>query len=154
MKKLILEDLEVLELPEDEEKRGNERVVVARLDDAIFFFNDDTKQKLEDKLEGVKNYHIAVKEKGEDVIFLRKIVEGGTDESYGIHVAKLAGVPRTVVAKATKILRSLERGGIKVKEELVKGVSTTMDISNLYKGIYLVKVYTPSGVATKKLVIN
>jgi len=51
--------------------------------------------ELENRLEGVKNYSIAVKEKGEDIIFLRKIVPGGTDESYGIHVAKLAGVPRS-----------------------------------------------------------
>ncbi len=65
--------------------------------------------QLADTLEGVKNYSIAVKEKGEDVIFLRKIVEGGTDESYGIHVAKLAGVPKPVVKKANEILRSLER---------------------------------------------
>ena len=49
--------------------------------------------ELENQIEGVKNYSIAVKEKGEDVIFLRKIVPGGTDESYGVHVAKLAGVP-------------------------------------------------------------
>ena len=73
--------------------------------------------QLEETVEGIKNYSVAVKEKGEDVIFLRKIVEGGTDESYGIHVAKLAGVPRTVVTRANKILRSLERGGVKVKEE-------------------------------------
>lgn len=64
---------------------------------------------LEDKEEGIKNYSIAVKEKGEDIIFLRKIVEGGTDESYGIHVAKLAGVPAPVVKKANEILKSLER---------------------------------------------
>ncbi len=73
--------------------------------------------QLEETVEGIKNYSVAVKEKGEDVIFLRKIVEGGTDESYGIHVAKLAGVPRNVVTRANKILRSLERGGVKVKEE-------------------------------------
>ena len=64
---------------------------------------------LEDKLEGVKNYHIAVKEKGEDVIFLRKILRGGTDESYGIHVARLAGVPKTVTNRANEILKTLER---------------------------------------------
>ena len=56
--------------------------------------------QLEEKLEGVKNYSIAVKEKGEDIIFLRKIVRGGTDESYGIHVAKLAGVPKAVTRKS------------------------------------------------------
>ena len=65
--------------------------------------------ELENKLEGVKNYSIAVKEKGEDIIFLRKIIEGGTDESYGIHVAKLAGVPQTVVKRSNEILRGLER---------------------------------------------
>ena len=65
--------------------------------------------ELEEKIEGVKNYSIAVKEKGEDIIFLRKIVEGGTDESYGIHVAKLAGVPNEVVKSANGILKSLER---------------------------------------------
>ena len=68
--------------------------------------------ELEDKLDGIKNYSIAVKEKGEDIIFLRKIVRGGTDESYGIHVARLAGVPKVVTTKANEILRSLERKNI------------------------------------------
>ena len=68
--------------------------------------------ELEDKIEGVKNYSIAVKEKGEDIIFLRKIVRGGTDESYGIHVARLAGVPKAVTVEANKILKSLERKNI------------------------------------------
>ena len=68
--------------------------------------------QLEEKLEGIKNYSIAVKEKGEDIIFLRKIVRGGTDESYGIHVAKLAGVPKSVTSRANEILRTLERKSI------------------------------------------
>ena len=75
---------------------------------------------LEEKLEGVKNYSIAVKEKGEDIIFLRKIVRGGTDESYGIHVARLAGVPKAVTTKANEILRNLERKNVmtgKVQEK-------------------------------------
>lgn len=67
---------------------------------------------LENKLEGTKNYHVAVKERGEDIIFLRKIVEGGTDESYGVHVAKLAGVPRDVTKRANEILRTLERKNV------------------------------------------
>ena len=76
--------------------------------------------ELEEKIEGVKNYSIAVKEKGEDIIFLRKIIRGGTDESYGIHVAKLAGVPKIVTQRANEILRSLERKNIlngKVQEK-------------------------------------
>ncbi len=76
--------------------------------------------ELEDKLEGIKNYSIAVKEKGEDIIFLRKIVRGGTDESYGIHVARLAGVPKTVTLKADEILRSLERKNILTGEKQEK----------------------------------
>ena len=67
---------------------------------------------LEEKLDGVKNYSIAVKEKGEDILFLRKIVRGGTDESYGIHVARLAGVPKQVTSKANEILKSLERKNV------------------------------------------
>ena len=90
--------------------------------------------KLEDKLEGVKNYSIAVKEKGEDVIFLRKIVPGGTDESYGVHVAKLAGVPQVVTKRANEILRSLERKSIlgeKNQEKENKQVATgQLDLYN------------------------
>ncbi|MDA0839935.1 MAG: DNA mismatch repair protein MutS [Planctomycetota bacterium] len=59
-------------------------------------------------LEGVKNYSIAVREWGEDIVFLRKIVEGGTDKSYGIHVARLAGVPQKVIKRAQTILKNLE----------------------------------------------
>lgn len=68
--------------------------------------------ELEEKVDGVKNYSIAVKEKGEDIIFLRKIVDGGTDESYGVHVARLAGVPQVVTKKANEILQSLERRNV------------------------------------------
>ena len=67
---------------------------------------------LEGKIDGAKNYHITVNERGEDIIFLRKIVEGGTDESYGIHVAKLAGVPKEVTNRANEILFKLEKKNI------------------------------------------
>ena len=90
--------------------------------------------ELEEKLEGVKNYSIAVKEKGEDIIFLRKIVRGGTDESYGIHVAKLAGVPKVVTTKANEILRSLERKnmltGKKQEKQSKKQVEGQFDLYN------------------------
>jgi DNA mismatch repair protein MutS len=61
-------------------------------------------------LKGVKNYKITVKEKGEDIIFLRKIVAGEADKSYGIQVAKLAGLPKVVVNRAREILQGLESG--------------------------------------------
>ena len=75
---------------------------------------------LENKLEGVKNYSIAVKEKGEDIIFLRKIIKGGTDESYGVHVAKLAGVPQVVTKRANEILKSIERKNVLNNKKLEK----------------------------------
>lgn len=90
--------------------------------------------ELADKQEGIKNYSIAVKEKGEDIIFLRKIVEGGTDESYGIHVARLAGVPKIVTKRADEILTSLERksmlSGKKQEKENKKVVEGQFDMFN------------------------
>ena len=64
--------------------------------------------ELEGKLDNVNNYCIAVKEKGDDIVFLRKIVPGGADRSYGIQVAKLAGVPDSVIARAKEICEELE----------------------------------------------
>lgn len=64
--------------------------------------------ELEGKLEGVQNYCIAVKEDGEDIVFLRKIVKGGADRSYGIQVARLAGVPDEVLVRAREIADLLE----------------------------------------------
>ena len=65
---------------------------------------------LEGQFEGVKNFNISVKKRGGDIIFLRKIVPGGADESYGVEVASLAGVPDTVIRRAKDILSSLESG--------------------------------------------
>ena len=66
---------------------------------------------LEGQIPGVKNYNIAAKKKGDDILFLRKIIRGGADQSYGIEVAKLAGVPEPVLRRARKILAELEAGG-------------------------------------------
>ena len=68
--------------------------------------------ELENEMDGVKNFNIAVKKRGEDIIFLRRIVRGGADGSYGIDVARLAGVPDTVVKRAKVILKSLEENGV------------------------------------------
>lgn len=66
---------------------------------------------LEDELEGVVNYNVAVKKRGDDLTFLRKIVKGPVDESYGIQVAKLAGIPSSIVKRAKEILEGLEADG-------------------------------------------
>ena len=68
--------------------------------------------ELEGKLDNVNNYCIAVKEKGDDIVFLRKIVKGGADKSYGIQVAKLAGVPDSVIERAKEIAEELGRHDI------------------------------------------
>ena len=67
--------------------------------------------ELEDTLPGVKNYNISIKKRGEELIFLRKIIPGGADRSYGIEVAKLAGLPREAISRAKAILAELEKGG-------------------------------------------
>lgn len=64
--------------------------------------------QLEDKMDGILNLSVAVKKRDDDIFFLRKIIKGGADESYGIDVAKLAGVPKTVTDRAKKILKSIE----------------------------------------------
>ena len=70
--------------------------------------------ELEGKLEGVNNYCISVKESGDDIVFLRKIIKGGADKSYGIQVAKLAGVPDVVLARAKEIAAELSEHDITV----------------------------------------
>lgn len=68
--------------------------------------------ELEDQEAGIKNYSVAVKEKGREVLFLRRIVPGGTDRSYGIHVAKLAGLPDAVVKRADELLAEYAKSGL------------------------------------------
>ena len=68
--------------------------------------------ELEGQIEGAKNYNIAVKKRGDDITFLRRIARGGADGSYGIEVAKLAGVPNSVVTRAKAILKEMEEQGV------------------------------------------
>ena len=87
---------------------------------------------LEDELEGVVNYNIAAKKRGDNITFLRKIVRGSTDDSYGIEVAKLAGVPNEVIKRAKEVLASVEKtakalSSADVKPEPVDDSIITMD---------------------------
>lgn len=79
--------------------------------------------ELEGKISNVNNYCIAVKEKGDDIIFLRKIVKGGADKSYGIQVARLAGVPESVTSRAKEIVEELVQADIttRIKDIAVQG---------------------------------
>lgn len=76
--------------------------------------------ELEGKLSSVNNYCIAVKEKGDDIVFLRKIVKGGADKSYGIQVAKLAGVPDTVIERARELAEELSNADITERVSEIK----------------------------------
>ena len=87
--------------------------------------------ELEDRLDGVKNYRIAVKKRGDDITFLRKIVRGGADDSYGIEVAALAGVPKSVIARAKEILEMISNDEISAaapkKQETPAELPSQMD---------------------------
>lgn len=80
--------------------------------------------ELEEKLSGVKNYNVAVKKEGNKVTFLRKIVKGGTDESYGTHVAQLAGIPEEVVERSKEILMNLEHENMFSKDKAKKYIES------------------------------
>ena len=85
---------------------------------------------LEDELDGVVNYNIAAKKRGDNITFLRKIIKGSTDDSYGIEVAKLAGVPDTVIKRAKEILSVVERTSrsLKTSDKEIKEVKRNEDL--------------------------
>lgn len=85
---------------------------------------------MENLLDGVKNYSIAVKKRGDDITFLRRIIPGGADDSFGIEVAKLAGVPQSIINRAKEILSELENGNSK-KIETKKETNDDMQLSLL-----------------------
>ena len=87
---------------------------------------------MEDELPGIVNYNIAAKKRGDSITFLRKIVRGGTDDSYGIEVAKLAGVPNEVVKRAKEILTQIESSD---KSVTVVKESTANDSFDLFTGL-------------------
>lgn len=82
--------------------------------------------ELEGTMSGVNNYCIAVKEQGDDIVFLRKIIKGGADKSYGIQVAKLAGVPDTVIARAKELVEELSSADITVRAKEIAQNSAVM----------------------------
>ncbi len=88
--------------------------------------------KLEDDLPNVKNYYVSVYKSDDDIVFLRKILNGSMSQSFGIQVAKMAGLPDVVIKKAKRILLDLEKGNKKVRRIEEKSSVTQLDISSLY----------------------
>ena len=93
----------VLEYVNDKKKLGAK---------ALFATHYHELTSMENELSGVKNYNIAAKKRGDDIIFLRRIVPGGADQSYGIEVANLSGIPKAVIERAKQILKETEEQGI------------------------------------------
>jgi DNA mismatch repair protein MutS len=81
--------------------------------------------EMENSFSRVKNYNVSIKELNDKVIFLRKLKRGGSEHSFGIHVARMAGMPRSVVGRANEILKELEKGH--EKAELTKPVAEIAD---------------------------
>jgi DNA mismatch repair protein MutS len=95
--------------------------------------------ELEGKLSGVKNYCITVKEQGEDIIFLRKIVRGGADHSYGVQVGKLAGLPNKVIKRANEILKQLNAADITKKaKRLAKEAEANSAITSQQMDVFTI----------------
>ena len=86
---------------------------------------------LENVISGVKNYNIAVKKRGDDITFLRRIVRGGADESYGIEVAKLAGVPQWIINRSKEVLKELESEEKTQEPNLMTNIEQEHDSLNL-----------------------
>ena len=90
--------------------------------------------ELEGIVEGVRNYNIVVKKRGDDIIFIKKIVPGGANDSYGIEVAKLAGLPEEVIRRAKAVLRDIETRQPQVLPSLVEAPQEEADDGQITLG--------------------
>ena len=95
---------------------------------------------LEDELTGVKNYSVAVKRQGDNIKFLRKIVPGGADESYGIEVAKLAGLPNKIIGRAKSLLGEMENDAVRAKAAVAKADSDQISFDKISDSIVTEKL--------------
>ena len=113
---------------------------------ALFATHYHELTELEEKIDGIKNYSVAVKRRGEDITFLRKIVRGGTDDSFGIEVANLAGVPKEVIDRAREVLTAVESGDSKSETSVSEGLTRVSEskakADELYEAIMAVDIST------------
>jgi DNA mismatch repair protein MutS len=87
---------------------------------------------LENTVAGIRNYHVSVKRRGEEIIFLRRVVPGGTDDSFGVEVAKLAGLPDSVISRAKAVLKKLEdEGHVQTKREVKEEPQNQLSLEHL-----------------------
>ena len=116
---------------------------------ALFATHYHELTELEDVVPGVKNYNIAVKKRGDDITFLRRIVRGGADDSYGIEVAKLAGIPETIIKRAKTILQQIES-----KDEVDKPSKHSKSVkeNSIEEGFEQVAFESPQSSKAKEIV--
>lgn len=95
---------------------------------------------LEDELEGVRNYSVAVKRQGDNIKFLRKIVPGGVDESYGIEVAKLAGLPAKIINRSKELLAHFEEESLKAKQAVKKADEDQISFDKISENVITIKL--------------
>ncbi len=114
--------------------------------------------QMENEMSGVKNYNIAVKKRGDDIIFLRRIVPGGADESYGIEVAKLSGIPSGVIKRAKEILKQTEEEGIvtykTVTDSSVQIPLEMMNASEIFAELKAIDVNTLTPIESMKILYD
>ena len=84
--------------------------------------------EMEQSFFNIKNYNIAVKKNGNDIFFLRRIMRGGTDDSYGIDVSRLAGIPEDIIQRAQQILKQLESGALSSSKQKAKQQSEQIQL--------------------------
>lgn len=106
--------------------------------------------ELETKWERIKNFHVATKEVGHKIIFIRKLTEGGSNHSFGIHVAKLAGMPRDIIIRSNQILQELEEKHIGEDKANIK--QSLQNLSNSHMQLSFFDTIDPSVEALKKLI--
>lgn len=94
--------------------------------------------ELAELLPGVKNYHVTVKESGHDIVFLRKVEQGSADKSYGIEVARLAGLPQDVVERAREILRKHEEGEHEISDHLTRHYKRKKAVSSAQLSLFMI----------------
>ncbi len=125
---------------------------------ALFATHYHELTSMEEQLSGVKNYNIAVKKRGDDITFLRRIVKGGADRSYGIEVAKLSGIPNSVIERAKEILKETEEQGIvtyKTAENPDMQLSLeTQNAQDIYKELAAIDVNTLTPIEAMQILFD
>ena len=125
---------------------------------ALFATHYHELTSMEQELKGVKNYNIAVKKRGDDITFLRRIVKGGADQSYGIEVAKLSGIPNSVIERAKEILSDTVKNGVvtykTVDDSMAQLPMEMQNAQDIYKELSAIDVNTLTPIEAMQILFD